>query len=152
MNCEEVRSRIARLSVDELEGADRDQHVATCADCQGFWQDMVRLSNGLQGLTIPRPSNMRPPIVASHPRRVRVMTLLAATLAMLLLGALLANMFKFYFMAENSDGPGTRESVLYHTPFGKSNKSRPFRKAESPPNEQSERAQSKSLPSNPSRN
>ena len=147
MNCEEVRNRIAQMPVGELETADRDGHLASCPDCRSYWQDMLLLSSSLQGLTIPRPASMQPPAAAATPfRRVRAMTLMAATFAILLVGALLAAMYSHYFVAEDSDGPGTRESLLYNS------RTQTPKKVMTPQNGQLEREQSKSSPSTPSRN
>lgn len=146
MNCEEVRNKIAQLPIGELEAADRDGHLATCPNCRSFWEDMLALSSGLHGLTIPRPSNMRPPVASALPLgRVRVSTLMAATLAVLLVGALLAGMYTYYFATEDLSGPGTRESLLYNSRLG-------TKKVVIPPSGQSKLEQSRPSPSTPSRN
>ncbi|MEO7453974.1 MAG: hypothetical protein ABIV13_04345, partial [Fimbriimonadales bacterium] len=144
--CEQVRNEIREMSVETLYTAAADGHLANCASCRSYLQQMRHLSTGLSCLTIPRPVTMQPPVATRGPRRVRVMTLMAATLAMLLVGALAAFVYKTYFIAEDSGGPGTREALFYT--FGKDG----TKKVKSPQTGQLEPLQSKPSPSNPSRN
>jgi hypothetical protein len=89
---------------------------------------------------------MQPPIAAAPRRRIKFANLLAATLAMLLVGALAAYVYDTYLVAEDSGGPGTREALFYT--FGKDG----AKKVKSPQTGQLVPEQSKPSPSNPSRN
>lgn len=101
------------MSVDELHVARADNHISSCSECSSFLGDMLSLSNGLEAMVIPHPVGMMPP--AGHKvRRDRVMSLLAATLALLVFGALAAVVFRNYFVADMPHGPGTRESIFYN--------------------------------------
>ena len=146
MNCEEARRQIAQMSVDELRTASLDGHASACPDCSQFLHDMRHLSEGLASLTIPRPTAMTPPKLVVGARRSRVMTLLAATLAMLMVGALAAFVYTNYLTAEDASGPGTRDALFYT--LGKDGS----KKVRSQPSAQSKPEQSKPLPSNQSRN
>ena len=146
MKCEEVRNKIAQMPANELRSLPREGHLAECAQCGSYLQDMLHLSAGLDGLLIPRPATLRPPATSAPVRRVRTMTLLAATVAMLLVGALAAFVYTNYIVAEDSGGPGTRDALFYT--FGKDG----AKKVKSPQSGQLELEQSKPSPSNPSRN
>jgi hypothetical protein len=74
------------------------------------------------------------------------MTLLAATLTMLLVGALAAVIYDNYLVVEDADGPGTRDALFYT--LGKGGP----KKVKSPQSGRLEPGQSKPSPSNPSRN
>jgi hypothetical protein len=146
MNCEQVRNEIREMHADALHTPPFEGHITECASCRRYLQQMQHLSVGLSELTIPRPTTMQPPISATPRRRISFAHLLAATLAMLLVGALAAYVYDTYLVAEDSGGPGTREALFYT--FGKDG----AKKVKSPQTGQLVPEQSKPSPSNPSRN
>jgi hypothetical protein len=146
MNCRDLRSKIAETPRDELRDLSNEGHISECAHCRRYLQDMLHLTANLDELSIPRPANMAPPLAPRLLSRRRTMTLMAATLAMLLVGALAAVVYNNYFIAEDSSGPGTRDALFYT--FGKDG----AKKVKSPQSGQLEQEQSKPSPSDPSRN
>lgn len=100
------------MSVAELRLAWTDGHLTACANCRSFQQDMLALSEGLEELTIPRPMGMHAPVRIGNVRS-RMLTLAAAMLAMLLVGAVGAFLYGSFVEKEDAGGPGTREAVIY---------------------------------------
>lgn len=118
MNCNEMKREIAEMSVDQLADTKHNAHLASCEPCRSYLQDMLLLSSGLEKLVIPRPVGMHPPALQKF-RRDRLINLIAAVLALLVFGALAAEIFTTYFAQEPADGPGTRESIFFRGPESK---------------------------------
>src|SRR5687768_17339063 len=144
MNCQEMRSWIAQMPAGEMRSLPLEGHLAECARCQTYLQDLLHLSSGLEHLVIPRPSTMSPPTLQRAANRRRIVTLLAATLTMLLVGALAAVVYKNYALTEEPSGPGSRDALFYSGKHA-------AKKVKTQQNGQLGPGQSTPSPSNPSR-
>ena len=145
MNCEQLRQQIAEMSTTDAETLMNNQHLQECGSCREYYADISALSKGLSSLTINAPLDMLP-AATYHTlgRRNRIVSLMAAALVLLLVGAVGAIYYDLYIQAPIQSG-GSRLA-----PFDLSGPK--FRKGANRPTAIPAPERSTTSPSDPSRN